>query len=106
MQKPVQRVGLVAGVNQYLQLAASRSPRRRRPRPEDQAGLAPARSRFTELAVKNDPLVAPFMQEAILERIGPKARLALVRTGSATAATVIMAEPNRYGAAAPPEVRF
>jgi excisionase family DNA binding protein len=83
-------------ITQYLQLAASRSPRKRRPRPEIPADLAPVWARLTELAVKNHPLIAPFVQEATLERINPKARLAEVSTRSAAAATVLMAGQNRY----------
>ncbi len=50
----------------------------------------------TELTIKNQPLVAPFMQGATLERIDPRARIAVVSTGSAAAATVLMARQNRY----------
>ena len=85
-----------AHITQYLQLAASRSPRKRRPRPEIPTDLGPLWTRLTELAVKNHPLVAPFMQEATLERIDPKARTASVNTRSAAVATVIMAEQSRY----------
>ena len=42
-------------ITQYLQLAASRAPRKRRPRPEIPADLAPVWARLTELAVKTTP---------------------------------------------------
>jgi excisionase family DNA binding protein len=83
-------------ITQYLQLAASRSPRKRRPRPPIPADLACLWAQLTERVVKNDPLMAPFMEEATLESINPKARIAAVHTRTAAAAMVLMAEKNRY----------
>ena len=85
-----------AQVAEYMRHAASRAPRKNRKRPPIPENLDPVWERLTDLALKNYPLLVPFMQEATLVSIDIKARVALIITQSTAAVTVIMAEQNRY----------
>jgi len=85
-----------AHIAEYLKLAASRPPRKRRPRPLIPTDLAPVWERLSDIAVKNYPLLSPFMLEATLASIDTKTRIAAVTTATKEAATVIMANRNRY----------
>jgi excisionase family DNA binding protein len=85
-----------AHIAEYIKLAASRPPRKRRARPSIPTDLAPVWQRLSEIALQNYPLLAPFMQEAKLASIDTRTRIATVTTVTEHAATVIMADQNRY----------
>jgi len=85
-----------AHIAEYMRHSGARAPRKNRKRPPIPEDLAPVWKRLTEIALKNYPLLAPFMQEATLVSIDTKARVASVTVQTAAAATVIMAEQNRY----------
>ena len=73
-----------------------RPPRKRRPRTQIPLELSPLWQQLVDVALANHPHLAPFMSDATLTRIDAKRRTAFVIANTEAAATVLMAEPNRY----------
>ena len=83
-------------IDEYLKLAASRPPRKRRPRPQIPTDLSPVWKQLFDAALSNQPLLAAFMTHAALLRIDTQTRTAFITAATAETAAVLMAEPNRY----------
>ena len=83
-------------IQEYIKLAGSRPPRKRRPRPQIPLELSPIWQQLVDVALANHPHLAPFMSDATLTSIDAKKRTAFVIANTEAAATVLMAEPNRY----------
>ncbi len=84
-----------AQVDQYIKLAASRPPRKKRVLPPIPEDLAPVWEQLTAAAHKQKPLLAPFMADATLVSIHKQSLTATVQAHTPQAAEMIAHKPNR-----------
>lgn len=84
-----------AQVDQYLKLAASRPPRKKRVLPPIPSDLTQVWEQLTTVAHKQRPLLAPFMADATLLSIHKPSLTATVKAHTPQAAEMIAHKPNR-----------
>ncbi len=82
-------------LEQYLKLAASRPPRKHRRLPPIPDDLGPVWQQLSDMALKHQPLLAPFMAEATLLGINKQALTATVNAHTTGAAEALNVKPNR-----------